>query len=95
MRIELENIPYIIVETQFVKPGKGQAFTRLKLKNLLNGAVKDRTCKIFQKKAFQIQILQKNLCSFFICTRKTIFLWIWRISTQVIAFFKSKQVSSL
>ena len=49
LRIELENIPYIIVETQFVKPGKGQAFTRLKLKNLLNGAVIDRNCKIGEK----------------------------------------------
>ena len=49
LRVELENTPYIIVETQFVKPGKGQAFTRLKLKNLLNGAVIDRTCKIGEK----------------------------------------------
>ena len=49
LRVELENTPYIIVETQFVKPGKGQAFTRLKLKNLLNDAVIDRTCKIGEK----------------------------------------------
>jgi elongation factor P len=51
LRVELENTPYIIVDTQFVKPGKGQAFTRLKLKNLLSGAALDKTCKIGEKLA--------------------------------------------
>ena len=60
LRVELENTPYIIVETQFVKPGKGQAFTRLKLKNLLNGAVIDRTCKIGEKIA-ESDIAEKSM----------------------------------
>src|SRR5438552_3579202 len=39
LKILLDNKPYVIVENQFVKPGKGQAFNRVRLKNLLSGAV--------------------------------------------------------
>lgn len=49
LRIEIENHPYIMMDTQFVKPGKGQAFTRVKLKSLLNGNVIDRTYKSGEK----------------------------------------------
>ncbi len=45
LRVEIDGQPYIIVENQFVKPGKGQAFNRVKLKNLLQGNVIDRTFK--------------------------------------------------
>ncbi len=34
-----KDIPYIVVEREFVNPGKGSAFARLKLKNLRTGAV--------------------------------------------------------
>jgi elongation factor P len=43
LKIEVEGNPYAIVYFQFVKPGKGTAFTRTKLKNLLTGAVIERT----------------------------------------------------
>lgn len=49
LRVEIDGQPYIMVESQFVKPGKGQAFTRVKLKNLLNGNVIDRTYKSGEK----------------------------------------------
>ena len=39
----MEGNPYVVVEFLFVKPGKGTAFTRTKLKNLLTGAVLDRS----------------------------------------------------
>ena len=42
-RIELEGDPYYIVEFQHVKPGKGGAFVRTKLKNYRTGNVIDRT----------------------------------------------------
>jgi len=45
LKIEMDGAPWIVVEFQFVKPGKGQAFTRTKLKNLLTGNVVDRTYK--------------------------------------------------
>jgi len=43
LKIELEGAPYVIVDFQHVKPGKGGAFVRTKLKNLLSGRVLDQT----------------------------------------------------
>ena len=44
-RVELEAEPFIITQYQHVKPGKGGAFVRLKLKSLISGNVIDRTLK--------------------------------------------------
>ena len=45
-RVELgDGEPFIITQYQHVKPGKGGAFVRLKLKSLRSGAVLDRTLK--------------------------------------------------
>lgn len=41
----LDGDPYTIVENEFVKPGKGQAFNRVKVRNLKTGRVIDRTFK--------------------------------------------------
>ena len=49
LRIELNNEPYIIVDFQHFKPGKGGAFVRTKLKNLLNGRVVDKTFRSGEK----------------------------------------------
>jgi len=49
LRIEMDGEPFIVIEFQFVKPGKGTAFTRTKVRNLLNGAVIDRTFKSGEK----------------------------------------------
>lgn len=43
MCLELNGHTFIIVEFQHVKPGKGNAFVRTKLKNLSNGRVVDHT----------------------------------------------------
>lgn len=45
VKIEIEAQPYVIISNEFVKPGKGQAFNRVRLKNLLNGRTIDRTFK--------------------------------------------------
>lgn len=45
LKLEIDNQPYVIVNNEFVKPGKGQAFNRVRLKNLLNGKVIERTFK--------------------------------------------------
>lgn len=45
LKLLLDGEPWQIVETDFVKPGKGQGFSRIKLKNLLNGRVVERTFK--------------------------------------------------
>ena len=41
----LENEPCSIIENEYVKPGKGQAFNRVKLRNLRNGRVVEKTFK--------------------------------------------------
>lgn len=46
LKVEIDNAPYLVVDFQFVKPGKGQAFTRTRLKNLITGNVLERTFKI-------------------------------------------------
>lgn len=43
LRIKIDNEPYIITEFNFVKPGKGQALYRSKLKNMLTGSQFERT----------------------------------------------------
>ncbi|RJR19521.1 MAG: elongation factor P [Desulfobacteraceae bacterium] len=43
LKILIDKEPYIIVDFQFSKPGKGQALYRCKLKNMINGITLDRT----------------------------------------------------
>lgn len=47
--IELENNIYQIIEFQHVKPGKGAAFVRTKLKNIKNGGVVEKTFRPTEK----------------------------------------------
>ncbi|MCI0652384.1 MAG: elongation factor P [Planctomycetes bacterium] len=43
LKVLLDNEPYLIIETDFMKPGKGQAVYRTKLRNLIRGNVIERT----------------------------------------------------
>ena len=45
MKIMLDAQPCMIVENEFVKPGKGQSFNRVKLKNLITGRQLEKTFK--------------------------------------------------
>ena len=45
MKVEFEGQPYTIVGIEFVKPGKGQAFNRIRFKHLINSRVVERTIK--------------------------------------------------
>jgi elongation factor P len=49
LKIMMDGAPYTVVEFQFVKPGKGAAFTRTKVKNLLTGAVLERNFRSGEK----------------------------------------------
>jgi elongation factor P len=49
LKVMLDGDPCAIVENEFVKPGKGQAFSRVKLKNLKNGRSWERTFKSGEK----------------------------------------------
>ncbi len=45
IKVIIDNEPYEMLECNFVKPGKGQALYKTKLRNLLKGAILDRTYK--------------------------------------------------
>ena len=45
LKVLLDGDPFEIIENEFVKPGKGQAFNRVKFRNLKNGRVIERTFK--------------------------------------------------
>ena len=45
LKIMLDGDPYAVVENEFVKPGKGQAFNRVKVRNLKTNRVIERTFK--------------------------------------------------
>ena len=49
LKIEIEGAPYVITDFQFVKPGKGQALYRCKMKNLITGSTLDKTYRAVEK----------------------------------------------
>ena len=49
LKLEIDGEPYVIVQFEFVKPGKGQALYKCKLKNLVTGAQFDRTFRSGEK----------------------------------------------
>lgn len=46
LKVLINNEPHVIIESEFYKPGKGQAFSKLKVKNLINGKTNEKTLKI-------------------------------------------------
>ncbi len=48
-KLEIDGEPYTIVQFEFVKPGKGQALYKCKLKNMVTGAQFDRTFRSVEK----------------------------------------------
>ena len=49
LKVMIEGAPCNILDCDFVKPGKGQAFTRIKVRNLKTGRVVERTYKSGEK----------------------------------------------
>ncbi|HBM80147.1 MAG TPA: elongation factor P, partial [Clostridiaceae bacterium] len=55
---ELDGQVYVIVDFQHVKPGKGAAFVRTKVKNVINGAVLEKTFNPTEK--FQEAVIERK-----------------------------------
>ncbi|NJD67388.1 MAG: elongation factor P [candidate division NC10 bacterium] len=49
VKVELDGTPYVVTDFQWVKPGKGGAFMRTKLKNMKPGGIIDRTFRTEEK----------------------------------------------
>jgi elongation factor P len=45
LKVLLDNDPYVVLDNEFVKPGKGQAFNRIKVRNLKTGRTIEKTFK--------------------------------------------------
>ena len=45
LKVQIDGDPYLMTEMNFVKPGKGNAFYKCKLRNLIRGNILDRTYK--------------------------------------------------
>ncbi|MCA9129765.1 MAG: elongation factor P [Planctomycetales bacterium] len=45
LKVQIDGDPYLMIEMNFVKPGKGNALYKCKLRNLLKGNILDRTYK--------------------------------------------------
>jgi elongation factor P len=65
-KVEVEKEPYVVVGNEFVKPGKGQPFNRIKLKHLISGRVVEKTYKSGEKmdladvEEFKMRLLYKE-----------------------------------
>ena len=46
LKIIIDDDPCVIIEEEFNKPGKGQAFSKIKYRNYLTGRVGEKTCKV-------------------------------------------------
>ena len=73
LTIEFEGNIYQIIEFQHVKPGKGAAFVRCKLKNIKSGGVVEKLS--VQQRSSRMRILKEKRCS--ICTTMENFTTLW------------------
>lgn len=77
LKIEIDGAPYVIVEFLHVKPGKGGAFVRTKIKNLMTGKVLDQTFRSGEKlkrpdlAEREMQFLYRDGDSFFMMDNET------------------------
>lgn len=60
MTIELDETLFYLIEFQHVKPGKGGAFVRTKLKNVTTGAVLERTFRAGEK-VEEVRLLERKM----------------------------------
>jgi elongation factor P len=58
VRLEVDSIPFKVIEFQHVKPGKGAAFVRVKIKNLSSGKVIEKTIHAGDK--FEVPALEQK-----------------------------------
>ena len=49
IKVEMDGVPFVVTNFQWVKPGKGGAFMRTKLRNLRTGSVIERTFRTEEK----------------------------------------------
>jgi elongation factor P len=61
LKIEIDGVPYVITEFNFVKPGKGSAIYTCRLKNLVNGSTMTKAYRSSDKNIGKPQLESKTL----------------------------------
>lgn len=79
--IEIEGNIYQVIEFQHVKPGKGAAFVRTKLKNIISGGVVEKTFRPTEK--FPKAHIERKTCSISIQTANCTISWMLRHMTRL------------
>ena len=77
---ELDGSVYKVVEFQHVKPGKGAAFVRTKLKNVINGSVLEKHST--HQKNYKGADIEKEKCNIYMQMEIYIILWIMKHTTK-------------
>lgn len=62
LKIMIDGVPFSVIDFQHVKPGKGNQFTRTKLKNMITGTNLEKTYKSGEK--FEVPDMMTRDCSF-------------------------------
>ena len=78
--VEIDGNIYQILEFQHVKPGKGAAFVRTKLKNIISGGAVERTFRPTERNSRKL-ILTERTCS--ICIRTVICTTLWMLRHMI------------
>ncbi|NGX47414.1 MAG: Elongation factor P [Chlamydiae bacterium] len=77
LKVEIDREPYVMVSNEFVKPGKGQPFNRVKLKNLKTGRVIEKTYRSGEKleladvEEIKMRLLYREMEDFIFMDEKT------------------------
>ncbi len=74
VRLEIDGNPFKVIEFQHVKPGKGAAFVRVKIRNLATGKVIERTIHAGDK--FNVPDLEKKSMQYLYDDGDMFSLWI-------------------
>ncbi len=80
LTIKYENQIYVILEFQHVKPGKGAAFVRTKIKNLKQVQLLRK--HLDQVKKCQKRISKERICNIYIMTENYITSWMLKHTTR-------------
>ena len=77
LTISVDNAIWKVIDFQHVKPGKGSAFVRSKLRNLRTGAIQEKTFRAGEK--VEPAMIEKIVaCNIYMLTEIIMYLWIMK-----------------
>ena len=80
LTISVDNGIWKVIDFQHVKPGKGSAFVRSKLRNLRTGAIQEKTFRAGEK--VEQAMIENVACNIYMLMEIIIFSWIMKLSIK-------------